>query len=378
MSSRRPTKIALKVMRKTSQNSARHEMAVHHAIDESHPGRRYIVRLLEGFLVDEYPVLAFEVFGRELGSLLEKDGPLSVDQFKILGRQMLLALDALHQTGFAHGDLKPGNILWDAKQNEARLIDLGWSRRHYHLGQGIATRSYCPPEMLLGLKMTPAVDLWSLGCTLFEVLTGEELFDPHAACESKYKEFTSSYSAESVPEAEGEDAKKKEEEPPPLKLDAGMLLAERFRLKSVLGDGKNGDVWLAEMVRHGSPKVEALKPAIHRDDRADKIGSGKRPAKLDVWEVVLGYEHFLEMQAYFGTFPSELAKQGMFHYILFNDDGTLRFQPEIKPVTLTERLMKTGKFDLATAQSIDRLLRPMFEFDPAARPSARAVLETFS
>jgi serine/threonine protein kinase len=221
------TSLALKIMVNSSVRSAQHEMAVHSKIDEAHPGRRYVIRLVEGFLLDKFPCLVFEPHGDELARHLRKQGPLSPGDVRSLARQMLLGLDALHAAGCAHGDVKPGNILWDHESKEARLIDLGWARGRYERGQSIATQDYCPPEMLLGLDMTSAVDLWGLGCTLFEALTGEQMFDPYAACETKYEEFDSNWSN---PASAPEDEKEEPEPQLPFKLEEGLLLADRYQL----------------------------------------------------------------------------------------------------------------------------------------------------
>jgi hypothetical protein len=351
------TSLALKIMVNSSVRSAQHEMAVHSAINEAHPGRRYVIRLVDGFLLDKFPCLVFEPHGAELGKQLRKRGPLPHDDVRSLARQMLLALDAVHAAGFAHGDVKPGNILWDHESKEARLIDLGWARGRYERGQSIATQDYCPPEMLLGLEMTTAVDLWGLGCTLFEALTGEKMFDPHGACEIKYEEFDSNWSN---PASSPEDEKEDPEPQLPFKLEEGLLLADHFQLRSRMGSGKTGEVWLADAVQTTQRGGESLTPVeIRWKAKKDDVSKDGRPSKLSVWEVVISYEHFLLMQAHLGEYPPELARQGKYHYILFGEDGELRFRPKIEHVSIADRLMKASWMDSATAASFEALIKPM-------------------
>jgi serine/threonine protein kinase len=366
------TSLALKIMVNSSVRSAQHEMAVHSAIDEAHPGRRYVIRLVDGFLLDKFPCLVFEPHGGELARHLRKQGPLAHEDVRSLARQMLLALDALHAAGFAHGDVKPGNILWDHESKEARLIDLGWARGRYKRGQSIATQDYCPPEMLLGLEMTTAIDLWGLGCTLFEALTGEVMFDPYATCETKYEEFDADWTN---PVPSPEDEKEEPEPQLPFKLEEGLLLAERFQLRSMVGSGKTGEVWLADAVQTNHRSGQSLTPVeIRSEAKPDDASNDRRPSKLSVWEVVLGYEHFLLMQSHLGEYPPGLARKGKYHYILFGDDGELRFRPKIEHVSIAERLMKTSGMDSATAASFEEIIKPMLALDAAKRPTAAEML----
>jgi serine/threonine protein kinase len=95
----------------------------------------------------------------------------------------LAALTFLHRRGLIHTDIKPRNLLWCSSKQEIRVIDFDNADSHIRTGQPIATWAYSPPEMLIGTPMNWAVDMWSLGCTLFELLTGELLFDPWGICE---------------------------------------------------------------------------------------------------------------------------------------------------------------------------------------------------
>lgn len=73
-------------------------------------------------------------------------------------------------------DLKDTNFLM---QSRAVVVDLGnacWTHRHF--SEDIQTRQYRAPEVLLGHKYDTSADMWSLGCIVFELLTGDLLFDP--------------------------------------------------------------------------------------------------------------------------------------------------------------------------------------------------------
>ena len=93
--------------------------------------------------------------------------------------QMLLALEYLHARNVVHRDLKPPNLLLDAATLRVRLCDFGLARLGGGIGSDpigattdeIGSRWYRAPELLLECAYTCAVDLWSAGCVVAEVLT---------------------------------------------------------------------------------------------------------------------------------------------------------------------------------------------------------------
>jgi len=86
------------------------------------------------------------------------------------------AEDAMAYT--TNPDLKDTNILLNSR---AVIVDLGnacWTHRHF--SEDIQTRQYRAPEVLIGSKYDTSSDMWSLGCMVFELLTGDLLFDPRS------------------------------------------------------------------------------------------------------------------------------------------------------------------------------------------------------
>jgi serine/threonine-protein kinase PRP4 len=167
------------------------EVALHRRLSRNGPGARYIVRLLDAIFHDGHICQVYELHGVVAEAHL-KQQPFSIAEVKLIARQLLEALSFLHRRGLIHTDIKPRNLLWCSSKQEIRLIDFDNADSHIRTGQPIATWAYSPPEMLIGTPMNWAVDMWSLGCTLFELLTGELLFDPWGICEQKYVEFSSS------------------------------------------------------------------------------------------------------------------------------------------------------------------------------------------
>ncbi|KAF2602476.1 hypothetical protein F2Q70_00028624 [Brassica cretica] len=97
-------------------------------------------------------------------------------------RQCLEALVFLHGLGIIHCDLKPENILIKSyKKCAVKIIDLGSSCfRSDNLCLYVQSRSYRAPEVILGLPYDEKIDLWSLGCILAELCSGEVLFPNEA------------------------------------------------------------------------------------------------------------------------------------------------------------------------------------------------------
>lgn len=93
-------------------------------------------------------------------------------------RQCLIALNFVHSLGLIHSDVKPENILLASySRAKVKLIDFGSScygtdRQSSY----IQSRSYRAPEVVLGLPYDGKIDVWSLGCVVAEMYTGEVTF----------------------------------------------------------------------------------------------------------------------------------------------------------------------------------------------------------
>ena len=132
------------------------------------------------YLVTEF------IDGPNLSDLLDPDG-LPPDVVRRIGADIGQALDALHERGLVHRDVKPGNILLTADR-QAKLADLGIAREldGHPLTQDRAvpgTVPYLSPEQAQGHEVGPPSDVYSLGLVLLECLTGRREF-PGGALES--------------------------------------------------------------------------------------------------------------------------------------------------------------------------------------------------
>ena len=105
---------------------------------------------------------------------------MSLALVRKFGKQILRGLEFLarKEVDIIHCDLKPENILLrHPKRSAIKIIDFGSScLSNKKMYSYIQSRFYRSPEVLLGLPYTHKIDMWSLGCVLVEMHTGEPLF----------------------------------------------------------------------------------------------------------------------------------------------------------------------------------------------------------
>jgi hypothetical protein len=134
----------------------------------------------QAYMIMEY------VEGRDLASEIAA-GRLSPERTIAILEQVASALDAVHETGLYHRDVKPANILvaHDEETGElrCRLTDFGLSKQPSQdsspltsAGFFVGTCQYVAPEQILAKELDHRVDVYSLGCLLFECLAGEPPF----------------------------------------------------------------------------------------------------------------------------------------------------------------------------------------------------------
>ncbi|CAF1056013.1 unnamed protein product [Rotaria sordida] len=142
----------------------------------------YIVKLKRHFTFRNHLCLVFELLSYNLYDLLRNTNfrGVSLNLTRKFALQLLSALLFLSQPELTilHCDLKPENILLvNPKRSAIKIVDFGSSCQiGQRLYQYIQSRFYRSPEVLLGIPYDMAIDMWSLGCILVEMHTGEPLF----------------------------------------------------------------------------------------------------------------------------------------------------------------------------------------------------------
>ncbi len=152
----------------------------------SHPRVCQVFDVLEDGK-DLFLVLEF-LDGRSLADRIAS-GPITTSEAVSIERQILEALEALHDLGIAHRDLKPSNVF--LTRHGAKLLDFGLARSTAPRlavdadqtasaltapGLIVGTPQYMAPEQASGGVVGPAVDIFAAGCILYEMLTGKRAF----------------------------------------------------------------------------------------------------------------------------------------------------------------------------------------------------------
>lgn len=140
------------------------------------------------FIVMEY------VEGQSLSELVRADGPLEPRQAAEITAKVAGALDFAHRNGVVHRDVKPGNIMI-SPVGEVKVADFGIAQALSagdrssltQTGAVMGTATYFSPEQAQGQAVDPRSDLYSLGCVLFEILTGTPPFSGDSPVAIAYK-----------------------------------------------------------------------------------------------------------------------------------------------------------------------------------------------
>jgi serine/threonine protein kinase/predicted ATPase len=175
--------VALKVIRpEISQSPLNRERFLREARAMAQVRSEHVVTVYQVGQADEVCYLAMELLeGEPLDSWLERGIP-PVDDVLRIGREIALALAAAHARGLVHRDVKPANVWLEAPAGRVKLLDFGLARpqvedaRITNPGVVIGTPTYMAPEQARAEPLDGRTDLFSLGCLLYEMLTGRPPF----------------------------------------------------------------------------------------------------------------------------------------------------------------------------------------------------------
>jgi serine/threonine-protein kinase len=137
--------------------------------------------------------------GRDLRDLIEIEGPLPPGRCIAIAGQVAGAVHAAHQAGIVHRDLKPGNVflveradgsdfvkILDfgiAKVSDQEIAPMGLATHMTTPGMMLGTPIYASPEQACGKPVDHRTDIYSLGCIIYEMLTGAVPFEGATAAE---------------------------------------------------------------------------------------------------------------------------------------------------------------------------------------------------
>src|SRR5262245_6650264 len=125
---------------------------------------------------DTHYIVMEYVDGSDLKTLLARGGPLPIDQAVAIAEAVASGLSAAHRVGLVHRDIKPQNIIV-GPGGQVKITDFGIAKSALstamtETGVTFGTADYISPEQALGQAATPRSDIYSLGVTLYEMLTG--------------------------------------------------------------------------------------------------------------------------------------------------------------------------------------------------------------
>ena len=141
----------------------------------------HVVPVLESGVHEGVPYMAQPLItGGSLLDKLKSDGRLELELAVSLLLQVAKGVGALHEHGMIHRDLKPGNILLE-RDGHAYVADFGLAKDPQASlltkpGQSVGSLDYMSPEQIRGELVTPAADIYSLGCVMHECLLGRPPF----------------------------------------------------------------------------------------------------------------------------------------------------------------------------------------------------------
>lgn len=174
-----------------SQAAARFRLEGQTAARLSHP---HVVAVFDFGAWDGRFYLVMEyVEGRSLAQELAAEGRLRPARVATIAAQTAAGLAVAHRQGIVHRDIKPGNLMSDA-DGTVKLGDFGIARfvddpaaALTTAGQIVGTSLYLAPERALGRPAGPASDVYSLGCVLYQLVTGRPPFQADTATATLYQ-----------------------------------------------------------------------------------------------------------------------------------------------------------------------------------------------
>lgn len=174
--------VAVKIIRRNvnTRKQGENEVKILEMLNQQDPDLHNIVRLLQCFEFRGHLCVTYELLSINLYQFLKKNNfkGISLNLIKRIASQILRALKYIHSSGLFHCDLKLENILLKTESKTSiKIIDFGSTIGACNpLFTYLQSRYYRAPEVILGAGFDEKIDIWSLGCILVELYTGQALF----------------------------------------------------------------------------------------------------------------------------------------------------------------------------------------------------------
>ena len=143
--------------------------------------KKHVIRLVRSFDHKGHLCMVFESLSLNLREVLKKFGRdigINLKAIRAYSQQLFLGLSLLKKCQYIHADIKPDNILVNEARSLVKICDLGSASpiTENATAPYLVSRFYRAPEVILGIPYDYGIDMWSIGCTLFELYTGKILF----------------------------------------------------------------------------------------------------------------------------------------------------------------------------------------------------------
>jgi serine/threonine protein kinase len=289
---------------------------------DTHPN---VVRAFDRFEVEEagsvHGAIVYDIMESDVKKALKGTGGFSIEDTRAVFVQVARGLQFMHDHGIVHADLKPENVLIN-KDMTVKICDVGSGMRVDEIDSfRVGTVAYQAPELIIGLPYDTKIDVWSLGCLMFELLTDECVFDP---------EMYFASDADSESECGGE---------------------------VVAGDGD------------GPGPGDAASSGGEMDCTSE-TDSDEEFVEGYEWE--LNHFQLSAMRSLIGRVPTEIYGDAKFFPYFFNSRGRLRAMPRnIDDRNIKEILVEEFKRDAKIAEQVQRDMMMALVYDPALRPTAQ-------
>ncbi|XP_043708490.1 serine/threonine-protein kinase PRP4 homolog, partial [Telopea speciosissima] len=179
-----PEEVAIKIIRNndTMYKAGLEELIILKKLASADPENRcHSVRFFSSFKYRNHLCLVFESPHMNPCEVLKKFGcniGLNLGTIREYAKQLFIALKHLRNCGVLHCDIKPDNMLVNETKNVLKLCDLGNAifAGKNEITPYLVSRFYRAPEIILGLPYDHRMDIWSVGCCLYELYLGKVLF----------------------------------------------------------------------------------------------------------------------------------------------------------------------------------------------------------
>eukprot|EP00005_Dracoamoeba_jomungandri_P013949 CAMPEP_0174270828 /NCGR_PEP_ID=MMETSP0439-20130205/45864_1 /TAXON_ID=0 /ORGANISM="Stereomyxa ramosa, Strain Chinc5" /LENGTH=362 /DNA_ID=CAMNT_0015360409 /DNA_START=9 /DNA_END=1097 /DNA_ORIENTATION=+ len=144
--------------------------------------KKYCIHLLDAFYYRNHLCMVLESMHTDIRTLMEQNGEgvgLPLETVKLYGKQLLTALSYLMSLDIIHSDVKPDNLLINDSLTLIKLSDFGSAFKNGDnnpVTPFLVSRYYRAPEIILGAGYGHGIDMWSAGCVIYEMFTGEIMF----------------------------------------------------------------------------------------------------------------------------------------------------------------------------------------------------------